>query len=203
MYKLQNYDHCAQSQRRRACQGLALGPLCTLDMPAKVMHKRRQGALTFALSHQICLKADMAKGGRGDTRREEQTMLHTGEDGKGRHRKVPTNSPHCQMLQVSSPSGRPFYAVVNKADETGFFPAAAALPTSLSYVLIASLLLLLLLYRTLLSAAACALVFVFGPFVGVRVCVCFINPFVSFRRFLARNFRFSRVVSSSHAKSLC
>lgn len=109
------------------------------------------------------------------------------------------------MLQVSSPSGRPFYAVVNKADETGFFPAAAALPTSLSYVLIASLLLLLLLYRTLLSAAACALVFVFGPFVGVRVrvCVCFINPFVSFRRFLARNFRFSRVVSSSHAKSLC
>lgn len=62
-----------------------MGPLCTLDMPAKVMHKRRQGALTFALSHQICLMADMAKGGgEGDTRSEEQTLLHTGKEEKRR-----------------------------------------------------------------------------------------------------------------------
>lgn len=105
------------------------------------------------------------------------------------------------MLQVSSPSGRPFYAVVNKADETGFFPAAAALPTSLSYVLIASLLLLLLLYRTLLSAAACALVFVFGPFVGVRVCVfyksfCFVSPFFGAQfSFFSRRFKFTRQIA--------
>lgn len=106
------------------------------------------------------------------------------------------------MLQVSSPSGRPFYAVVNKADETGFFSAAAALPTSLSYVLIASLLLLLLLlYRTLLSAAACALVFVFGPFVGVRVCVfyksfCFVSPFFGAQfSFFSRRFKFTRQIA--------
>lgn len=104
------------------------------------------------------------------------------------------------MLQVSSPSGRPFYAVVNKADETGIFSRCCCA----AYVFVVCFDCAVVVVNAVLNAAlsCCLCVSIcIGPLVCVRVCVfyksfCFVSPFFGAQfSFFSRRFKFTRQIA--------